>query len=157
MEVNIVFQNESAIDENNSFNIEFKNEEEIIEVLFNQKRDYYITNAIAFIENKKNYSKAIKDLESIAEKHMAKEKKNKYKTPMSDEGGISYNSNQAIYDIGYFRNYGYYLDRSLMRLYKKTYKYINTKTNEIESFRVYKFCSICLHPAKKHYPFGRIL
>ena len=49
MEVNIVFQNESAIDENNSFNIEFKNEEEIIEVLFNQKRDYYITNAIAFI------------------------------------------------------------------------------------------------------------
>ena len=61
---------------------------------------------------------------------------------MSDEGGISYNSNQTIYDIGYFRNYGYYLDRSLMRLYKKTYKYINTKTNEIESFRVYNFCSI---------------
>ena len=78
MEVNIVFQNESAIDEKNSFNRELKNEEEIIEVLFNQKRDYYITNAIAFIENKKNYSKVIKDLESIAEKHLAEEKKNKY-------------------------------------------------------------------------------
>ena len=58
---------------------------------------------------------------------------------MSDEGGISYNPNQAIYDIGYFKNYRYYLDRSLMRLHKKTYKYINTKTNEIESFRVYNF------------------
>ena len=163
MEVNIIFQNESSIDENNSFDLEFKNEDEIIEVLFNQKRDY-ITNALAFIENKKNYSKAIKDLESIAEKHLAEEKKNKYKTPMSDEGGISYNPNQAIYDIGYFRNYSYYLDRSLMRLYKKTYKYINTKTNGIESFRVYNFLQhlregityIAYTQAKKRYPFGGI-
>ena len=75
MEVNIIFQNESSIDENNSFDLEFKNEDEIIEVLFNQKRDHYITNAIAFLENKKNYSKAIKDLESVAEKHLPEEKK----------------------------------------------------------------------------------
>ena len=58
---------------------------------------------------------------------------------MSDEGGINYKPNQVTYDIGYFRNYGYYLDRSPMRLYKKTYKYINTKINEIESFRVFNF------------------
>ena len=77
MEVNIIFQNESSTDKNNSFDIEFKNEEEIIEVLFNQKRDYYITNAIAFTENKENYSKAIKDLESIAKKHLAEEKRKK--------------------------------------------------------------------------------
>ena len=75
MEVNILFQNESTIDENNNFDIEFKNEEQIMEVLFNQKRDYFITNAIAFIENEPVYSKAIKDLESIAEKHLAEEKK----------------------------------------------------------------------------------
>ena len=128
MEVNTVFQNESTIDENSSFKIEFKNEEEIIEVLFNQKIDYYITNAIAFIENKANYSKAIKDLESIAEKHLAEEKRNRYKIPLSEEGGISYSLNQSVYDIAYFKNHGYYLDRSLMRLYKKAYKYINTKT-----------------------------
>ena len=113
MEVNIVFQNE---------------------VLFNQKRDYYITNAIAFIENKTNYSKALKDLESIAENHLSEEKRKTYKIPLQDEGGIS-----VLYDVNYFKNYGYYLDRSLMRLYTKTYKYINTKTNEIESFRVYNF------------------
>ena len=79
MEVNNIFQNKSSIDENNSFDLEFKNEDKIIKFLFNHKRDYYITNAIAFIENKKNYSKAIKDLESIAEKHLAEEKKTNIK------------------------------------------------------------------------------
>ena len=127
MEINIVFQNEGSIDKNNSFDIEFKNEEEIIEVLFNQKRDYYITNAIAFIENKKIYSKAIKDLESIAEKHLAEEKRKSYKIPLSNEGGISYNDNKSLYDVKYIGNYGYYLDTTLMHLYRKTYKYINKK------------------------------
>ena len=90
MEVNIIFQNESSIDENNSFDLEFKNEGEIIEVLFNRKRDYYITNAIAFIENKKNDSKAIKDLESIAEKHLTEEKKNiKFQCQMREELAIT--------------------------------------------------------------------
>ena len=34
MEVNVIFQNESKIDENNSFDVEFRNEQEIIEVFF---------------------------------------------------------------------------------------------------------------------------
>ena len=37
MEVNIIFQNESEIDENNNFNIEFKNEQEIIELFLARK------------------------------------------------------------------------------------------------------------------------
>ena len=49
MEVNIIFQNESKIDENNNFDVEFKNNQEIIELFFNQKRHYYLTNPIAFI------------------------------------------------------------------------------------------------------------
>ena len=89
MEVNILFQNESTADENNNFDVEFKNEEEIIEVLFNQKRDYYITSAIAFIENNPFYPKAIKDLESIAEKHLAEEKRNTYKTPLQEEESLA--------------------------------------------------------------------
>ena len=50
MEVNIIFQNESKIDENNNFDVEFKNNQEIIELFFYQKRDYYLTNAIALLE-----------------------------------------------------------------------------------------------------------
>ena len=73
MEVNIIFQNESKIDENNNFDVEFKNNQEIIELFFNQKRDYYLTNAIAFIRN--NYDQKIKDLEDLAKKHKRKRTK----------------------------------------------------------------------------------
>ena len=73
----ISFQNESKIDENNSFDVEFRNEQEIIELFFNQKTDYYLTNAVVYIENRVNYSKEIKDLEKIAKKHLDEEKNKK--------------------------------------------------------------------------------
>ena len=97
MEVNIIFQNESKIDENNSFDVDFRDEQEIIEVFFNQKRDYYLTNAIAFIESKVNYSKDIRDLETTVKKHLDEGKKGVYNTPMPNVGGISYNYNEAKY------------------------------------------------------------
>ena len=34
MEVSVIFQSESEIDENNNFDVEFKNENEIIEIIF---------------------------------------------------------------------------------------------------------------------------
>ena len=68
MEINIIFQNKSKIDENNSFDVEFRNEQEIIELFFNQKTDYYLTNAVVYIENRVNYSKEIKDLEKNSKK-----------------------------------------------------------------------------------------
>ena len=37
MEVNVIFQNKAAVDEDNNFEISFKNEERIIELLFDQK------------------------------------------------------------------------------------------------------------------------
>ena len=51
MEVGVIFQSESTVDENNNFNIDFRNEEEIIELIFRKNRDYYLTNAIAFVKN----------------------------------------------------------------------------------------------------------
>ena len=61
MEVGVIYQSESIIDENNNFNIAFKNEEEIVELLFRKNRDFYLANAIAFVKNK--FDKEIVDLE----------------------------------------------------------------------------------------------
>ena len=108
-------------------------------MIFNQKRDYYLTNAIAFIENKVNYSKDIRDLETIAKKHLDEEKKGVYSTPMPDTGGISYNVGFAKYNHLMIKAYTYKLNKKRMHLYTKTYKYLNTETNKIEDFRVYDY------------------
>ena len=52
MEVGVIYQSESIIDENNNFKIEFRNEQEIVELIFKQNRDFYLANAIAFVKNK---------------------------------------------------------------------------------------------------------
>ena len=119
MEVNIIFQNESKINENNSFDVEFKNEQEIIEVFFNQKRDYYLTNAIAFIKSKVNISKELKELESIAKKHINEEKYKVYNTITSAILEINYNSNPKKMEEDFFSKPIDEQDATLMRLYKK--------------------------------------
>ena len=139
MEVNIIFQNESKIDENNSFDVEFRNEQEIIEFFFNQKRDYYLTNAVAYIENKVNYSKEIKDLEKIAKKHLDEEKTKKYTSLISDTGGTSYNVFKKYYDGKHVGFFAYKMNKEQMDLFKRTYKYLNTKKSKLEEFRVYDF------------------
>ena len=119
MEVNIIFQNESKINENNSFDVEFKNEQEIIEVFFNQKRDYYLTNAIAFIKNKVNISKELKELESIAKKHINEEKYKVYNTITPAILEINYNQNPKKMEEDFFSKPIDEQDATLMRLYKK--------------------------------------
>ena len=52
MKVGVIYQSESIIDENNNFKIEFRNEQEILELIFKENRDYYLANAIAFVKNK---------------------------------------------------------------------------------------------------------
>ena len=94
MEVNIIFQNESKIDENNNFDVEFKNNQEIIELFFNQKRDYYLTNAIAFIRN--NYDQKIKDLEDLAKKHIKENEQKEFKPPFPEAIGIDYGNNNLL-------------------------------------------------------------
>ena len=81
MEVNVVFADKVEIDEKNNFRINFQNEDTIIELLLNRKKDYYLTNAITFLKDEDSVNpKAVKDLEEIAKKHLLiEEEKNKYK------------------------------------------------------------------------------
>ena len=137
MEVNVIFQNTAAVDQNNNFEVAFKNEEEIIELLFNQKRDYYITNLITFIENEISYSKVIKDLEVIAKKHLDEEKKNVLETLASNLVAINYNPDRNLYNLKYLPFWNYYLIKDNMNLYQKEFKYLNTEIGKIEKFEAY--------------------
>ena len=51
MEVGVIYQSESIIDENDNFKIEFKKDQEIVELIFKKNRDYYLANATAFLRN----------------------------------------------------------------------------------------------------------
>ena len=133
MEVNIIFQNESKIDENNNFGVEFKNNQEILELFFNQKRDYYLTNAITFIRN--NYDQKIKDLEDLAKKHIKENKQKEFKVSFPEDIGIDYGNDNLLGK--YFKKYPYKLDKTKMELYKKKYKYFNTGTEKEDEFEVY--------------------
>ena len=66
MEVGVIYQSESIIDENNDFKIEFRNEQEIVELLFKENRDFYLANSIAFVKNK--FDKEIFKLEEKVNK-----------------------------------------------------------------------------------------
>ena len=54
MDVNVIFQNTVSVDDKRNFLVKFKDEEKIINVLLNRKKDYFITNAIIYINEIKN-------------------------------------------------------------------------------------------------------
>ena len=93
MDVNVIFQNTVSVDNKRNFLINFKDEEKIINVLLNRKKDYFITNAIIYInevkDKKSNGQKTdsdidkIKKLEKEAEKYIAMAKSKKVKTIVS--------------------------------------------------------------------------
>ena len=112
MEMDIIFQIESKIEENNNFDVELKNNQEIIEIFFNKNRDYYLTNPIAFIKN--NYDKAIYDIEEIAKKHIAERE---FKPPFPEDIGIDYSSDEMVAKL--YKKYPYKLDKSKLQTYKK--------------------------------------
>ena len=64
MEVNAIFQNKVPIDQGNNFKFEFKDGNNIIEIMLNRKKDYYLTNAIAFIKSK-GKTNSIKQLRTL--------------------------------------------------------------------------------------------
>ena len=99
MEVGVIYQSESIIDENNNFKIEFRNEQEIVELLFKENRDFYLANAIAFVKNK--FDKDFIELE---------EKVHKAETsfPFPPQIEIDY-SNQFLLDK-ILNKYAYVLD-----------------------------------------------
>ena len=49
MDVNVIFQNTVSLDDKRNFLVNFKDEEKLINVLLNRKKDYFITNAIIYI------------------------------------------------------------------------------------------------------------
>ena len=85
MDVNVIFNNIVPIDENKNFVVRFKNEEEIVSVLLNKKKDYFMTNAIIYIndpekDNKDTDIVKVKKLEEEAKKHIKMEEDNKFDT-----------------------------------------------------------------------------
>ena len=88
MDVNVIFNNVVPIDENKNFVVHFKNEEEILSLFLNKKKDYFITNAIIYINDPKTDNKDIdianaKKLEEEAKKHIKMEENNKFDTPFA--------------------------------------------------------------------------
>ena len=80
MEVNVIFAESVKIDERNNFRLDLQNDNNIINLLLNRKKDYYLTNAITFLQNEIIISKEIKDLEDIAKEHLDAEEKDNFKT-----------------------------------------------------------------------------
>ena len=61
MDVNVIFQNTVSVDDKRNLLVNFKDEEKIINVLLDRKKDYFITNAIIYINE-------IKDKKVMAKK-----------------------------------------------------------------------------------------
>ena len=60
MDVNVIFQNTVSVDDKRNFLVNFKDEEKIINVLLNRKKDYFITNAIIYINEIKDKKVMVK-------------------------------------------------------------------------------------------------
>ena len=60
MDVNVIFQNTVSVDDKRNFLVNFKDEEKIINVLLNRKQDYFITNAIIYINEIKDKKVMVK-------------------------------------------------------------------------------------------------
>ena len=129
MEVGVIFQGESAIDKNNNFNIDFRNEEEIIELIFRKNRGYYLTNAIAFVKNK--FDKEITELDKIV--------KRAPKTfPIAKEIGLDY-TRPVLFPYR-MENHKYKLEDS-SKNYLKKLKYFDVDTETVKEFQVYDVLS----------------
>ena len=119
MEVNAIFANTVPIDEKNNFRVDFKNENDIIELLLNRKKDYYLTNSVAFIENKKTYSQEIKDLEKIAKEHLLVERNSNFSTMVNLSIQLHYVTNSYLFDRKNLPFWVYTLNEEDMKKYKK--------------------------------------
>ena len=60
MDINVIFQNTVSVDDKRNFLVNFKDEEKIINVLLNRKKDYFITNVIIYINEIKDKKVMVK-------------------------------------------------------------------------------------------------
>ena len=101
MDVNVIFNNIVPLDEKKNFIVNFKNEEEIVSVLLNKKKDCFIANGIIYINDVKNDKKdtdiaKVKKLEEEAEKHIEMVKNNKFDTKIAKEFLLSFGEDYLI-------------------------------------------------------------
>ena len=88
MDVNVIFKNKISIGNDKNFEIRFKNEKEVISLLLNRKKNYFLTNAVIYFNEPKNDEKDkdianIKKLENEAKKHIDMEEKSKFNAPFT--------------------------------------------------------------------------
>ena len=135
MDVNVIFQKTVSVDDKRNFLVNFKDEKKIINVLLNRKKDYFITNAIIYIneikDEKNNGQKKdsdiekIKNLEKEAEKYIAMAKSEKFKTIVSKFFSLSYNKD--FYIKRFKPEYNFKFDEKEMENFLTSYKYYNIK------------------------------
>ena len=124
MEVGVIYQSKYIIDENNNFKIEFRNEQEIVELIFKKNRDFYLANAIAFVKNK--FDEDIFKLE---------EKVNKAATSFPfPQIEIDY-SNQLFLDKK-INKYAYVLENTTKN-YLKEVTYFDTENEVVKKKNIY--------------------
>ena len=59
MEVNVIFAEKVSVNEKNNFSLDFKDGNIVMELLLNRKKDYYINNAITYLEQNKYEIKSL--------------------------------------------------------------------------------------------------
>ena len=116
MEVSVIFQSESKIDENNNFDVEFKNESEIIEIIFRKNRDYYLANATVFVKNNNN--------KNIVDLHNAIQKLTKQENPIPEEIKLDYTKPLRL------EKYKYKLEKTSTN-YKKIIKFFDVDEEKL--------------------------
>ena len=107
MDVSVIFQNFVPIDNKRNFLVKFRDQENIMSLLLNRKKDYFITNTIVYInindgdddDDNDDDEKKIKDFEKIAKKYKVMEENKKFETVVSKRVVLSYDN------TGYKKSY----------------------------------------------------
>ena len=140
MDVNVLFKDKIKIDDDKNFNMTFKNGKEVISVLLNKKRDYFLTNAVIHLNSPKNDTtdkelNAIKELEKEAKKHIEMEKKNDLGLPFPKTFMAVFGSDH--YRTSFKPVYYFKLNETEIKDFFKTYKYYNIEKEKEETFNAY--------------------
>ena len=151
MDINVIFKNKISIDNEKNFALEFKNEKEVISLLLNKKKDYFLSNAVIYLNEAKNDKKdkdiaSIKKLENEAKKHIDMEEKNRFDAPFTKNFMIIIGGDWLI--DSFKPTYHFKFQEGLMKDFLKKYQYYDIEKEKKENFNVYD--------PLKHFTYGLI-
>ena len=140
MDINVIFKNKISIDNDKNFTIEFKNEKELISLLLNKKKDYFLTNAVIYLNEAKNEKKdkdiaSIKKLEDEAKKHIDAQEKSTFDAPFTKNFMITFGDDWLI--DSFRPTYHFKFQEDLMKDFFKTYQYYNIKNEKKNKILMY--------------------